>query len=148
MKTNDVDRTMEIPKPTTRLTVRQDDLEGARAALPDQLRFTLVDANVTVEINLNRDIIIGRQTSSVAQVHFDLTPFIHSKHGVSRQHCVISEIYGKLMLQDLDSTNGTMLNDKSLKPYQRYEIQSGDRMLLGRCDIQVEFVFKRRYATI
>lgn len=146
MNNNDANRTVEIPKPTARLSTLHDDATSSRASFPDHLRFTLVETNLTIEMSTNHRIVIGRQTSSASLVNLDLTPFVEISDGVSRQHCIICEIYGKLMIQDLDSTNGTLLNDEALKPYQRYELHSGDQITLGRCAMMVEFIYKRHYA--
>ncbi|WP_239015422.1 FHA domain-containing protein [Archangium violaceum] len=56
--------------------------------------------------------------------------------GVSRKHVRISDRLGRFYVQDLGSSNGTLVNDKPLSGEQ--ELQNGDRIALG----PVEFLFK------
>ncbi|WNG35995.1 FHA domain-containing protein [Archangium violaceum] len=56
--------------------------------------------------------------------------------GVSRKHVRISDRLGRYYVQDLGSSNGTLVNDKPLSGEQ--ELQNGDRIALG----PVEFLFK------
>jgi pSer/pThr/pTyr-binding forkhead associated (FHA) protein len=46
---------------------------------------------------------------------------------------------GKIFIEDLNSTNGTFVNQKQLEPHTPTEISSGDQLLLGRLGIQLLF---------
>ncbi len=54
---------------------------------------------------------------------------------VSKRHAAIQIINGKLMLIDLNSTNGTMLNDKAIN---QQELKQGDRISIGQTTLLVE----------
>ncbi|WP_257462469.1 FHA domain-containing protein [Archangium lipolyticum] len=56
--------------------------------------------------------------------------------GVSRRHVRISDRLGRFFVQDLGSSNGTLVNDQRLSGEQ--ELRNGDRISLG----PVEFVFQ------
>jgi len=62
--------------------------------------------------------------------------FIVDRALVSRLHCrlTLSEA-GDLLLEDLDSTNGTFLNGTRVK---RSAVVPGDRILVGRVELTVE----------
>ncbi|MCR5145607.1 MAG: FHA domain-containing protein [Lachnospiraceae bacterium] len=47
---------------------------------------------------------------------------------VSRHHAKINEINSRYYLEDLNSTNGTFLNDMMLNYNERYELNPGDRI--------------------
>ena len=54
---------------------------------------------------------------------------------VSRLHCRLTASDDKLEVEDLSSTNGTFVNGKRIK---RAELKSGDRLKIGRIELNVE----------
>ena len=54
---------------------------------------------------------------------------------VSRLHCRIAAGTEHLEVVDLKSTNGTFVNDKRV---DRAKLKSGDRLRVGRIELQVE----------
>lgn len=145
-KSQRTDVTVQILKSTTRLPQLFPDRENILSQLPDQLRLTIAETGMSFNIACKKNMILGRRSSASNTTLVDLAPFCQSQDGVSRQHCAINEIYGVLMVQDLDSTNGTMLNTYTLQPYQRYELKSGDTLTLGRLKVTVDFVYNQRPA--
>lgn len=142
-KSQRTDVTVQILKSTTRLPQLFSDREDVLSQLPDQLRLTIDATGMSFNIACKKNMILGRRSSASNTTLVDLSPFCQSQDGVSRQHCAINEIYGALMVQDLDSTNGTMLNAYTLHPYQRYELKSGDTLTLGRLKVTVDFVYNQ-----
>jgi sulfite reductase (NADPH) flavoprotein alpha-component len=54
---------------------------------------------------------------------------------VSRVHCrLTTDQVGELVVEDLDSTNGTFVNDQRI---QRAVLTSGDRLRVGRCELAI-----------
>jgi pSer/pThr/pTyr-binding forkhead associated (FHA) protein len=53
---------------------------------------------------------------------------------VSRLHCQLSATDQALSVKDLDSTNGTFVNDKRITSAQ---VQAGDRLRLGGVELRV-----------
>lgn len=51
---------------------------------------------------------------------------------VSRMHCRIEEREGRVVLVDLNSTNGTWVNGRRLDPSGEVTLQEGDEITLGR----------------
>ena len=55
---------------------------------------------------------------------------------VSRFHCRFTgSAEGGLLLEDLESTNGTLVNDKRV---ERVALTQGDRVRIGRVELSVE----------
>jgi pSer/pThr/pTyr-binding forkhead associated (FHA) protein len=54
---------------------------------------------------------------------------------VSRLHCRLEAADDRLEVIDLDSTNGTYVNDKRV---ERARLASGDRLRVGRVELKVE----------
>ncbi|MGC9397503.1 MAG: FHA domain-containing protein [Anaerolineae bacterium] len=67
----------------------------------------------------------------------DLTAEGGLEDGVSRRHARIYRREGRLFIEDLDSTNGTFLNDDRLEPYVPCELHDGDTLTLGVLGINV-----------
>lgn len=59
--------------------------------------------------------------------------------GVGRRHARIFIQQGQVMLEDLDSTNGTFLNGNRLKPRQAMPIRDQDTLQLGSLALQFCF---------
>ena len=64
-------------------------------------------------------------------VHAD---FIVDAAMVSRQHCRLTTTDGQLHVEDLNSTNGTFVNDRRI---DRSLLVSGDRLRVGHVDLVV-----------
>lgn len=71
------------------------------------------------------------------QIRIHQTPFLIGRDetsvnlpiqttGASRVHAEISEGKGGYVIRDLDSKNGTLLNEQELVPYESYELSDGD----------------------
>lgn len=67
----------------------------------------------------------------------DLTDDLAKEHGVSREHAAIIGRGGTIMVEDLGSTNGTLLNGERLDPYMPEPLQHGDQLQLGQLLIEV-----------
>jgi len=57
---------------------------------------------------------------------------------ISRRHVQIAKEGDEFYIIDLESMNGTWLNDKKLKPFERKKLASGDKLKLA--DTVLEFV--------
>ena len=51
--------------------------------------------------------------------------------GVSRVHARITKEGDTFYIKDMNSTNGTMVNDRELGCFELCEISSGDNILIG-----------------
>ena len=86
-----------------------------------------LEGNSLGEFNLDKErITIGRRVGN--DIHID-------NLAVSGDHAVITTIGNDSFLQDLDSTNGTLVNKKSVK---KHVLQHGDIIEFGR--YQIEYV--------
>jgi pSer/pThr/pTyr-binding forkhead associated (FHA) protein len=86
--------------------------------------------------------IIGRSDAqSVYPPDIDLASLRARDRGVSRRHAALVTYGGELHILDLDSVNGTFVNNKRLLPESPYALRHGDRILLG--DFELLFVQDR-----
>jgi hypothetical protein len=98
---------------------RPESLEGAYQQEEFELDF---DENMPV-------IRIGRQLTN------DITLLDFS---VSRRHVELSPQNGGLLVQDLNSSNGTYINDRPVPPKGQAVIKPGDKLRLGRALLRLE----------
>jgi len=99
------------------------------------------ESHTTVGMEVKEKIVIGRADSDAEdQPDLDLVPFGADQRGVSRRHALISREDDSLFVEDLDSTNQTLLNGYALDPRQRYRLYDGDELLLGLVRLVVRFV--------
>lgn len=86
-------------------------------------------------------ITIGRGTLEHDQNPvFDLAPYMGRELGVSRYHARIVYYQEQYQLMDLNSSNGTTLNKKSVHPNTLYPIYAGDIMSFGLLDVMVQMI--------
>lgn len=86
-----------------------------------------------------KQITIGRSYPGEDAPGIDLTAYDAYLLGVSRQHASIQRSRDGYTLCDMESTNGTWVNDRRLKPYEDYPLKSGDLIRLGQLGIYIYF---------
>jgi hypothetical protein len=67
----------------------------------------------------------------------DLTELDALELGVSRVHAMIRRTRDGYQIVDLESSNGTWLENQRLIPNQPYPLESGDRIRVGRLNILI-----------
>lgn len=60
------------------------------------------------------------------------------KEGISRIHALLVRTENDCIVEDLNSTNGTRINGRELKPRERYVLRSGDKV----CFADLEYIFR------
>ena len=77
--------------------------------------------------------IVGRNDAvSNFYPDIDLTPYGALDQGVGRRHLRLFVQSGQVMVEDLDSTNGTMFNGQKLAARQPQPLRDGDQLQVGR----------------
>jgi pSer/pThr/pTyr-binding forkhead associated (FHA) protein len=90
-----------------------------------------------VTIIEEKEFILGRKVEGTGGLVVDLIPFGAFQMGVSRKHAMVRETKGGYELTDLNSTNGTWIEEKQLLPNQPYPLASGATIRLGRMRLLV-----------
>jgi hypothetical protein len=93
-----------------------------------------------LQVSLVKPIRLGR-TDPVYDIfpEIDLTQDLGREHGVSREHTCIFQRGTVVKMEDLGSTNGTLLNGKRLDPYMPETLRDGDQFQMGEMLIEVSF---------
>ena len=84
------------------------------------------DASVTVRLPAGTSKTIGR---------VPVADFVVESAMLSRLHCRLSATDEALEVEDLESTNGTFVNESRV---DRARLAPGDRLRIGRLDLAVE----------
>lgn len=90
--------------------------------------ITFVDSNKRKNIVVEDEILIGRSPKCDVVINNSM---------VSAAHCVLIRDGEKLMAEDNNSTNGTMLNGKPL--HHAVELKNNDVLTLGNKSIRINF---------
>jgi pSer/pThr/pTyr-binding forkhead associated (FHA) protein len=69
----------------------------------------------------------------------DLGGYDALDQGVGRRHARLLVQNGQIVVEDLYSTNGTIVNGQRLQPRQPQPLQNGDQLQFGRLMLQVQF---------
>ncbi len=80
--------------------------------------YSLVDQKTKAKLRLEPENILGRESGLKTET-------------MSRRHCQIVTKENRWFLADLDSTNGTFLNGKKMKPREWYSLKVGDEVEFG-----------------
>lgn len=90
--------------------------------------------------------ILGRASAEIKtnDTLVDLTEFGALELGISRVHAMIKQSKGKYQIIDMESSNGTWLENQRLVPKQPYPLESGDRIRIGRLNILVFYLNELR----
>jgi hypothetical protein len=105
-----------------------------------QLRFVIGESGRSITLPLDEPILIGRaDPERNVYPALDLSCDNAGECGVSRRHALIEVTDADIVLTDLGSTNGTLLNTFPLPPDLPYSLRNGDRIHIGSLLIQVYF---------
>jgi pSer/pThr/pTyr-binding forkhead associated (FHA) protein/ribosomal protein L40E len=92
-----------------------------------------------IAIRAEEKITLGRKLEQTQEDIIDLTPYGAFIHGVSRWHATINLAEGEYEVTDLNSTNGTWLNEQKLTPLKPYSLPSGSMLRLGKLRLLVMY---------
>jgi hypothetical protein len=98
------------------------------------------DQTRELEIPVTKPIRLGR-IDPLQDIYpeVDLTEALALEYGVSREHACIFRRGGMVVVEDLGSTNGTLLNGERLAPFLPHHLDDGDQLQLGKLLIEVHF---------
>jgi CheY-like chemotaxis protein len=109
--------------------------------LPWVIKLRVVGTASILQVEVTEAMVIGRtDKKNNSNADIDLEPFNAYYLGVSRKHAQVSARNSRIVIKDLESANGTFLNGGRLDPGKEYRLRHGDRLALGRLEMQVLFV--------
>lgn len=114
----------------------QDDLKTAAEA--KSLTIVIPHSRQRFKTEIIDELRIGRSDEEL-QPELDTSLYGGAEKGVSRLHACIKSLKNGLVLIDLDSTNGTMLNTYRLPPNRPYPLKTGDEIRFGDFLIHIFF---------
>lgn len=98
----------------------------------------VVNTGREMSLPLDTEILLGRLDAAHGIFpEVDLAADGGLEHGISRRHARIYMRESHCFIEDLDSTNGTFLNDERLTPYLPYRFNNGDTLFLGTLQLKI-----------
>ncbi len=102
------------------------------------LTFVIPSSRYRLKLTVGNEVLIGRGDQSSGIIPgVDLTEVQGADFGVSRQHAKLQNTKRGLVLIDLNSTNGTYLNNFRLSPHHLYQVSTGDEIQFGELLVHV-----------
>jgi CheY-like chemotaxis protein len=96
------------------------------------LEISFENSPETARLNVQTELLIGRPSPDQTIFNgFDLTPYRGAELGVSRRHAMIRWEGNHLVIVDLNSDNGTILNGLRLQPEIPYRLSDGDTLYIS-----------------
>ena len=95
-----------------------------------------------ITTQVERTFVLGRASAEIktSETLVDLTQFGALELGISRSHAMIRRSKGGYQLIDLESSNGTWLENQRLVPKEPYPLESGNRIRVGRLNLLVFYM--------
>ena len=90
-------------------------------------------------VEARSDIVLGRHSPGEAAPDLDLTPYHAGLLGVSRNHAIIRPYNRGYTIEDLESTNGTWINERRIDAKKPQQLYSGDQIRLGQLILVVHY---------
>lgn len=113
--------------------------QAAQPAAAAQVRLVVVASGVELPLGGRVEVVVGREDPySGVFPDIDLTPHGGVEGGVSRRHFKVTFSGGKYLIEDLNSTNFTMVNRVRIQPGSAQPLADGDEIAAGR----VKLLFK------
>lgn len=110
-------------------------------AMPWIIEFRVIGTASMMQVLVTESMTMGRGDKDKKRTpDIDLQPYQAYEMGVSRHHAVITARNSRVTIRDLNSSNGTFLNDGRLEPEKEYRLHHGDVLRLGMLELQVLFV--------
>ena len=104
-----------------------------------QPRLVVVASSIEIPLPPAAEAVVGREDPVAAIFpEVDLTPHGGEDGGVSRRHFCIRRAGNQFTVEDLNSTNYTLLNRQKLEPGRPMPLADGDEIRAGR----VRLIFK------
>lgn len=133
---NEESKSEEVSEPKTSEPIEKNDNKSSNADKnkadnnKDEIKVsvTIIESNKTKTLTIEDEILVGRNPQCDVVVN---------KPMVSSVHCILIRDGKKIMAEDNNSTNGTLLNGKPLK--HQVEIKNNDVLTLGDRPIRINF---------
>lgn len=104
------------------------------------LHLRLMGTNSEIQTLVRLPLMMGRYDPTTNfKPDIDLENQRGAESGVSRRHLLLIPEIEHFSAKDLNSTNGSYLNGKMMKPHKIYPLYSGDELMLGQLRIQVMY---------
>jgi serine/threonine protein kinase len=101
------------------------------ASQSGQARLFLIENKVSISVPDKASVIIGRTHRNIV-ADIDLGPQGAATAGVSRRHARLTQRHKSWLVDDLDSLNGTFVNNAKLVPGEPVPLKDGDEIRCGR----------------
>lgn len=99
------------------------------------------DHTERILIDSEKAIIVGRADQLSPFVpDLDLNVYNGEMYGVSRRHAELTITDNALCITDMDSTNGTKVNGRMLKPGRATPVTENDDIEFSRLRVRVDFI--------
>jgi diguanylate cyclase (GGDEF)-like protein len=120
-------RTRSLAGETQKLSVVEvrESIERAQRKLAALVVLRGSESDIGTHALLDRPVTLGRDPQAELPLHDE---------GISRRHCRVTNDGEHFFVEDLRSTNGTLLNGRRLEAPTRLE--AGDRIYLGQCVVK------------
>ncbi|MBI5667875.1 MAG: FHA domain-containing protein [Chloroflexi bacterium] len=124
-------RTPVVPSEIADLLALDNAVKAYQKTVSKTVTLHVVSEKNPLFVPFTGRVILGRSPNEDDSQLIDLKPFRAHLLGVSRQHAALMITDEECLLEDLNSMNGTWVNENRLSPHQPTPVQDGDLIRLG-----------------
>jgi ribosomal protein L40E len=106
---------------------------------PEECAFLVLGQHEPIVLRSTDSMMLGRCSPGEPVPAVDLGVFDGALYGVSRQHAVVKRAGKGYSIQDMESRNGTWVNERRLLPHEARALVSGDIIRLGQLGVYIYF---------
>jgi pSer/pThr/pTyr-binding forkhead associated (FHA) protein len=110
---------------------------------PGAIALQFVGKGQPLFVRVEDEVTLGRVVPGEPAPTIDLTDYRAGLLGVSRHHAVIYASQAGYVIEDLNSANGTWVNENRLTPHVPYDLHDRDQVRLGELIFFVFFTAAR-----
>lgn len=136
----EAEHTSTVKAPEQYLPIPNSNLTFGSTSLPVwRVHIYLKDhPHIGFGLDINGQVTLGR--AGQGPDFFNMTPFGAPQKGVSRQHAQLRPTVQNLYVIDMDSLNGTVVNDKRVSMHSPTSLSDGDVLRLGHLELVVRII--------
>lgn len=114
--------------------------EPSKPAGGPSITLVIMNSGRRIKLDIGEDLLIGRKDNARG-IFPDVDLGLDGGYdaGVSRRHAILSHQDGTYRIEDLNSANGTFVNDQRVAPSSITTLSSGDEVKCGTLLMRVEF---------
>ena len=130
----------ELASQGRELSAAESRLAAATKTFPDVLLAGRFPEGTPARLRINGNALARAPHGLVLGRHPESVDLVLDHSEISRQHLRITLVDNRVYITDLNSLNGTRVNDSDLEPGTAFEVRHDDVLSIGDAEVQIKIM--------